>query len=73
MINKTSERLKARNFFVCRYFSFYEQLKFRAQLSQARKQFYNLRRSAMDAASQLPGRGPTDVDDALGPACKSKI
>ena len=33
MINTTSERLKARNFFRCRYFSFYEQLKFRAQLS----------------------------------------
>ena len=30
MINTTSERLKARNFFNCRYFSFYEQLKFRA-------------------------------------------
>ena len=33
MIKTTSERLKARNFFICRYFSFYEQLKFRAQLS----------------------------------------
>ena len=33
MIDRTSERLKARNFFICRYFSFYEQLKFRAQLS----------------------------------------
>ena len=33
MINTTSERLKARNFFNCRYFNFYEQLKFRAQLS----------------------------------------
>ena len=33
MINTTSERLKARNFFICSYFSFYEQLKFRAQLS----------------------------------------
>ena len=33
MINTTSERLKARNFFICRYSSFYEQLKFRAQLS----------------------------------------
>ena len=33
MISTTSERLKARNFFICRYFSFYEQLKFRAQLS----------------------------------------
>ena len=33
MINTTSERLKARSFFICRYFSAYEQLKFRAQLS----------------------------------------
>ena len=32
-INTTPERLKARNLFSCRYFSFYEQLKFRAQLS----------------------------------------
>ena len=32
MINTTSQRLKARNF-ICRYFNFYEQLKFRAQLS----------------------------------------
>ena len=32
-------------------------------------------RSAMHAASQLhvPGRGPTDVDDAPAPACYSKI
>ena len=30
-INTTSERLKARNLFICGYFSFYEQLKFRAQ------------------------------------------
>ena len=33
MINTTSERLKARNFFICLYFSVYEQLKFHAQLS----------------------------------------
>ena len=33
MINTTSERLKARHFFICRYFSFYEQLKFCAQFS----------------------------------------
>ena len=26
MINTTSKRLKARSFFICRYFSFYEQL-----------------------------------------------
>ena len=33
MINTTFESLKARNFITCRYFSFYEQLKVRAQLS----------------------------------------
>ena len=33
MINTASERLKAMNFFICRYFGFYEQLKFRAQLN----------------------------------------
>ena len=33
MINTTSERLKARYFFIYWYFSFFEQLKFRAQLS----------------------------------------
>ena len=33
MINTTSERPKARNFFICLYFSFYEQLKLSAQLS----------------------------------------
>ena len=32
MINTTSSRLKARNFFICQYFSFYEQLKFCAKL-----------------------------------------
>ena len=32
MINTTSERLKARNLFICQYFGFYEQLKFRALL-----------------------------------------
>ena len=31
MINTTSERLQAINFFIGRYFSFCEQLKFRAQ------------------------------------------
>ena len=33
MINTTSEGLKAMNLFICRYCSFYEQLKFRAELS----------------------------------------
>ena len=42
MINTTSERLKSRYFFICRYIGFYEQLKFRAQLSWAWKKFYNL-------------------------------
>ena len=32
-INTTSERHKASDFFLCRYFSFYKQLKFRAQLT----------------------------------------
>ena len=32
----------ARNFFICQYLSFYEQLKFRALLSWAQKKFYNL-------------------------------
>ena len=42
MINTTSERFKARNFFIFWYFSFNEQLKFRVQLSWAWKKFYNL-------------------------------
>ena len=44
VINTTSERLKARNFFIWRYMylSFYKQLKFRDQLSWAWKKFYNL-------------------------------
>ena len=33
MVNTTSVRLKARNFFICQYFSFYEQLKFRDESS----------------------------------------
>ena len=33
MINTESERLKVKNFFICRNFSFYEQLNFHAQLS----------------------------------------
>ena len=33
MVNTTSERLKARHFFICRYLSANEELKFRAQLS----------------------------------------
>ena len=41
MINTTSERLKARKFFTFPYFSFYEQLKFRTQLSWVWKKFYN--------------------------------
>ena len=30
-------------------------------------------RSAIHAASQLPGRGPTDVDDAPAPASKIRL
>ena len=32
-VNTTTERLKQETFFICRYFSLYEQLKFCAQLS----------------------------------------
>ena len=42
MINTTSERFKARNFFICRYFSFYEQLKFCAHSSHSEKKFITL-------------------------------
>ena len=49
MINTTSERLKAINFFsFSEFFSFYEQLKFRTRLSWAWKKFYNFGAS-MDA------------------------
>ena len=33
MMNTTSGRCKTRNFFICRYFSVYERLKCRAELS----------------------------------------
>ena len=40
MMGTTSKRPKARNLFICLYFSFYEQLKFRAQLSRAWKKSF---------------------------------
>ena len=40
MINTTSERLKARNFFICRYISFYEQLKFCAGVELGMKKVF---------------------------------
>ena len=51
MINTTSERLKARNLFICQYLSIYEQLKFCAQL---RKKFYNLGARPIGIFSQGP-------------------
>ena len=36
--------------------------------TQERRAWRSGVRSAMRAASQLPGRGPTDVDDAHAPA-----
>ena len=42
MINTASESFKARKIVIFRHFTFYEQLKFHAQLSGARKKFYNL-------------------------------
>ena len=41
MINTTTKSLKARNVFILQLFNFYDQLKFHAQLSSARKKFYN--------------------------------
>ena len=49
MKHTTSERLKAINFFICRYFSFHEQLKFHAQLSRAQKKFYKLGALSLEA------------------------
>ena len=43
MINTTSEHLKARKVYIFEHFRLYEHLKFHAQLSKARKMFYNLR------------------------------
>ena len=43
MLNTTSERFKGRNFFNCRYCSFYEQLKFRTRLRWAWKKFITWR------------------------------
>ena len=37
MINTKSERLKARSFFICRCYRFYEQLKSHAQLLSTKK------------------------------------
>ena len=42
-INESSERLKASNTYIVQHLSFYEQLKFHAQLSWAQKKYYNLR------------------------------
>ena len=42
MLNATSKNLKARKVGIFQQFSFNEQLKFHAQLSLARKKFYNL-------------------------------
>ena len=41
-INTTSESFKARKIFISHHFTFYEQLKFHAQLIWASKKFYNL-------------------------------
>ena len=43
LINTTPERLKARNFFICWYFSFYQHLKIHDQLSRAQNKVDNLR------------------------------
>ena len=55
MTNTTSDWLKARNFFICRYFSFYVQLTCQAQMSWAWKQFYNLGASSTANIKALRG------------------
>ena len=49
------------------------ELKLSAINSHGRHTWRSGVRSAMRAASQLPGRGPTDVDVARVPACNPKI
>ena len=54
MIDTTSERLKARNFFICQYFNFYEQLKFRAQLSEHETSFITSGQASLPHSSYAP-------------------
>ena len=58
MLNSTELEKKARQFFICLYFSFYEQLKFPAKLSWAWKQFYNLLPLCQDQQSVGPDLDP---------------
>ena len=53
------------------YLNFFSQTKWKLLTvdPQERSNWRSGVRSAMRAASQLPGRGPTDVDDAPAPAC----
>ena len=46
-----------------------EQLKLTTVDPQERSTWRSDVRSSMRAASQLPGKGPADVDDAPAPAC----
>ena len=48
MINTTSERLKARNFFICQYFSFYEPV-----LSVLRYKEYSVIKTTQDTVHKL--------------------
>ena len=63
----TSERLKARKFFICWYFCFYEQLKFHAQLSWNRKKFYNLRACSLFLSKMI-----VELERALRTISQSK-
>ena len=64
MINATSERLKARNFFICRYFSFYEQL-YSCSVELRMKKFYNLGTRLQLVSSVDSLRKSLDPDLAL--------
>ena len=56
MVNTPSKSLKARNVFIFQHLSFYEKLKFHAQLSRAQKMVYNLRTGPVCTISPGPGK-----------------
>ena len=53
LINTTSERFTARNFFLCWYFSLNDKLEFCAQLSGALKKFHNFEAWSMVAVFSI--------------------
>ena len=67
MINTTTERLKAKNFFICRYFSFYE-IKFYNLGTLARTQDFG----TFWVGKQTRLRQATSVTVTIGPVKQKK-